>query len=1218
MATTYRYPGTKSFSFDDQAIFFGRDEDIANIVTSVVVNPTTVLFGKSGSGKSSIIQAGVIPKLLGKKSGGNEREEPYLIINVMPKPYVQGKNLWDEINKVITGGIKPVADLLPMSGAVKTASLWYLLKQFYYQQLIEGKRRAILLIFDQAEELFTYPDSQIELFVQNLFPVVGQFVPEELQNIINQQSTPLSPEKIKALYSPSPVKFIFSIRSDKLHLITRLKKASPQILQNSYELLPLAKKAAFDAVDKPAQQEGEFLSDKFIVTDDAKQYIFQKLLGLVNEPEDNFEEERIDPFSLQIICSHIERDIVPNDDDKIIEKHELGEPQKIINGYYLGCINNLKASEAEKGNTRNFIELKMIPDNRRIPIPEILITTDEKYPVSQAILSQLVEARILKKDISASGGASNWIYEITHDCFIAPILDAKLERLGKVSDGKSLETINDLLMKIAQKENRPMPKETAEKHAIIADTSSAGGKPGQGAFRQRSPQKEEPVQIISTAAYMDENIELYDLYKKLGDAYCVIKEYLLGIEWFDKVIGKADKIDSVFLIETYRARSDAYFNLGKYELWSKDLKNLLKLNPDDPYAQQYLIDNYDQHQKLEEAVEFFNNEFNVTSQNVGIYNKIANKYYEKQDYKSAKVYYEKTLQLNPDADYAYRNLGMVEELLGDAENALVNYNKALELNPNFEEAIVSAAALHFDRAEYSTAGDLYNRLIAINPNNENYYYDFGLIESQLGNIGAAIENYKKAIQIKTDYRDAIFALASIYFNQKDYELAREMSLKLIALEPDEGNYCYNMALIEAKMENFDAAIDYYNKALKLNPVYEDALLNLASIYFKRGDYEQARELYKKLISINDKSEDNYYDLGLIEERSGNLNAAIINYQKALELKPKFEEPLISLGSIYFEKEDFLKAQKIYSELATIDPENETYHYSLGLVEERMKNLDEAIVSYKKATGLKPDYESALAGLAGIYFDREDYLQAGELYRNLTSINPRNETYFYNLGLANENMRNWDLAIDNYKIVIELNQTYEPAYQGIVRSYGDMGEARKAIPELQKAIQINPKTAFLHFGLADLYDQLGEKENAVAAAREASRLGPDNADYHRLLGYLLAGLSTDRLEEAIAEFRRSIELDPNNKYGYAALGACYKRLGNETEYHRQLDIAARMDEPSEDEYFKASIEALCGNTDKAIDLLKLAFEKGLRSPDYAKRDPDFDFIRNEPGFKALVG
>jgi hypothetical protein len=45
---TNRYPGVKPFSSEEQAIFFGRDRDIADLCDLVRVEKTCVLFGKSG------------------------------------------------------------------------------------------------------------------------------------------------------------------------------------------------------------------------------------------------------------------------------------------------------------------------------------------------------------------------------------------------------------------------------------------------------------------------------------------------------------------------------------------------------------------------------------------------------------------------------------------------------------------------------------------------------------------------------------------------------------------------------------------------------------------------------------------------------------------------------------------------------------------------------------------------------------------------------------------------------------------------------------------------------------------------------------------------------------------------------------------------------------------------------------------------------------------
>ncbi len=56
---------------------------------------------------------------------------------------------------------------------------------------------------------------------------------------------------------------------------------------------------------------------------------------------------------------------------------------------------------------------------------------------------------------------------------------------------------------------------------------------------------------------------------------------------------------------------------------------------------------------------------------------------------------------------------------------------------------------------------------------------------------------------------------------------------------------------------------------------------------------------------------------------------------------------------------------------------------------------------------------------------------------------------------------------------------------------------------------------------------------------------------------------------------------------------------------------------EKEYDQACFAAICGNSDEAIELLKIALEKKQTSLDWVRRDPDLDFIRDDPRFKAIV-
>jgi len=57
------WPGLASFREADQAFFHGREAESAELTRLVLRERLTVLFGLSGLGKSSLLAAGVFPRL---------------------------------------------------------------------------------------------------------------------------------------------------------------------------------------------------------------------------------------------------------------------------------------------------------------------------------------------------------------------------------------------------------------------------------------------------------------------------------------------------------------------------------------------------------------------------------------------------------------------------------------------------------------------------------------------------------------------------------------------------------------------------------------------------------------------------------------------------------------------------------------------------------------------------------------------------------------------------------------------------------------------------------------------------------------------------------------------------------------------------------------------------------------------------------------------------
>ncbi len=64
------FPGLRPFGADEDYLFFGREQEIAQLLTLLRENRFLGVVGTSGSGKSSLVRAGLLPELLGGGMSG--------------------------------------------------------------------------------------------------------------------------------------------------------------------------------------------------------------------------------------------------------------------------------------------------------------------------------------------------------------------------------------------------------------------------------------------------------------------------------------------------------------------------------------------------------------------------------------------------------------------------------------------------------------------------------------------------------------------------------------------------------------------------------------------------------------------------------------------------------------------------------------------------------------------------------------------------------------------------------------------------------------------------------------------------------------------------------------------------------------------------------------------------------------------------------------------
>ncbi|WDP91932.1 MAG: tetratricopeptide repeat protein [Desulfobacter sp.] len=423
MTEQYRYPGSNPFSLEFRSLFFGREKEINELSTLINVEKLVVLHGKSGLGKSSLLNAGLLPEL--------EDEKGYLIIQVRFTAYKDEKQALSNKKKVLPINIlseaisefsKPDNFLNRIEN--KNISPWQELKNIQYEH---PDKKQILLVFDQFEELFTYPEDAVNNFVRMFFDILKCRMPKHFRRTLElkllKEPSFLTENEVEFLYESYPLKTIFSIRSDKMFLMNQLSTLIPLILRRCYELNPLSEKQAKKAIVLPAQKEGAFVSRRFTFQDQALEKMLA-YLGRQNEEGKN----RIEPFQLQLLCQHFEkrfdRKETRNKDKNEVTLNDLGGDkglQNIMESFYDTEIGRLP-SFIQRRRARRLCEKKLIMDGWRVSQHRKVIK--QQLKLTEDTLKQLVDARLLRQEKMSTGIT----YELSHDTLIQPILKSGTTR----------------------------------------------------------------------------------------------------------------------------------------------------------------------------------------------------------------------------------------------------------------------------------------------------------------------------------------------------------------------------------------------------------------------------------------------------------------------------------------------------------------------------------------------------------------------------------------------------------------------------------------------------------------------------------------------------------------------------------------------------------------------------------------------------------------------
>ena len=401
--------GLRAFTEDVQDYFFGREEETQEIYERILHRPLTVVFGQSGLGKTSLLRAGLIPKL---------KKESFVPIYIR-LDYDDETPLEYQIIRKVFENFKHLSELPDDVG------LWQLFHDEKFGFVGDQKDSPLLkpvLIFDQFEEIFTQGEVKREQdavqVMRSLATLVENRVPEKIRLAIDEDE-----ELFDRLdFDAQPVRVLISLRNDFLHRLERWHSIMPSMMENRFELRLLSGPQAFLAVREPARKRMNVEHGIGPILNDLTAKAIVRFVADSKAPDQPLDEIFNVPPFLSLICQQLNERRLANSGATIDEAALGDSAPEVLQEFFKNCFAGLP------NVTQTFVEEELIsPSGYRESVSwddAAVWMSSRGVKKPSDVIKKLVTRRLLTAE--ERNGTSR--IELTHDILAPMVINSRDER----------------------------------------------------------------------------------------------------------------------------------------------------------------------------------------------------------------------------------------------------------------------------------------------------------------------------------------------------------------------------------------------------------------------------------------------------------------------------------------------------------------------------------------------------------------------------------------------------------------------------------------------------------------------------------------------------------------------------------------------------------------------------------------------------------------------
>ena len=533
---------------------------------------------------------------------------------------------------------------------------------------------------------------------------------------------------------------------------------------------------------------------------------------------------------------------------------------------------------------------------------------------------------------------------------------------------------------------------------------------------------------------------------------------------------------------------------------------------------------------IQEAVEIYQYITEVMPEDFESRAQLASLYSRQNQFDKAVETWESLLKEDPGNTKYQDGLVRTYKTSGKFDDALKIAQQYINSDEDNSIHYVRLANLYADDERIDEAISAYNKSIELSSGNGKLYRELAHLHLRNNDTDAAENAFKQAMRYtsqdsrRQDIEQEMVKLYKSVGKLKELEQKVETGETLtFEIQKDRAKGFLDSKDLEKASIEYTKALDMTTDEYEQERIYE----NLLEIYVKLGKNDSALQIHDNL-AIVDSVENARNTLINTYRNEEKLDELITIYKIRIDNDPKNIEYHTILSDIYRRTNDYEKSAETYQTLCRLQPNNViNYYYAAAALNRSSKPESAKILLNQGKEALvfsnQKGNTSFLEKLANICYNGKLYDSAIKFadaalaesagYRTYGSSLPTKSIYKL-LGKCYLATKQYQEAVYAYQQVLNLAEypwDRDDAEKAINKAYKDGNLYAKQIPQLLKKVQDKPKDTNAHLELAQSYENSNMINEAISQYKKLSELQPDNVQWQKKLGSLYQNLPIERRE-----------------------------------------------------------------------------------------------------------